>query len=174
MPPRKTAKGRAQTLPADGRTRAVIEGIAPHVDHGRFAVKRIVGDRVEVEADCFADGHDTLACVLRVRREAESRWDESPTTAWNRAGDLRSAWGSRGPGASAPSGNALPIDAVHRHGATCAIAPSVGSRGDSYDNAMAESIIGLFKTEVIHLKDPWRHLEAVDFLLHWLASTNWR
>ena len=81
MPPRKTAKGRAQTLPADGRTRAVIEGIAPHVDHGRFAVKRIVGDRVEVEADCFADGHDTLACVLRVRREAESRWDESPMTA---------------------------------------------------------------------------------------------
>ncbi len=36
------------------------------------------------------------------------------------------------------------------------IAPSVGSRGDSYDNAMAESIIGLFKTEVIHLNGPWR------------------
>jgi transposase InsO family protein len=43
------------------------------------------------------------------------------------------------------------------------IAPSVGSRGDSYDNALEESIIGLFKTEVIQLKGPWRHLEAVEF-----------
>ena len=43
------------------------------------------------------------------------------------------------------------------------IAPSVGSRGDSYDNAMAESIIGLFKTEVIQRKGPWRHLEMVEF-----------
>ena len=43
------------------------------------------------------------------------------------------------------------------------IARSVGSRGDSYDNALAESIIGLFKTEVIQRKGPWRHLEAVEF-----------
>ena len=43
------------------------------------------------------------------------------------------------------------------------IEPSVGSRGDSYDNAMAESIIGLFKTEVIQRRGPWRHLEAVEF-----------
>ena len=42
------------------------------------------------------------------------------------------------------------------------IAPSVGSRGDSYDNALAESVIGLYKTEVIQRRGPWRHLEAVD------------
>jgi transposase InsO family protein len=42
------------------------------------------------------------------------------------------------------------------------INPSVGSRGDSYDNALAESIIGLFKTEIIQRKGPWRHLEAVE------------
>jgi transposase InsO family protein len=48
------------------------------------------------------------------------------------------------------------------------IAPSVGSRGDSYDNALAESIIGLFKTEVIQRKGPWRHLESVEF-----ATLNW-
>jgi putative transposase len=42
------------------------------------------------------------------------------------------------------------------------IEPSVGSRGDSYDNALAESVIGLFKTEVIQRKGPCRHLEAVD------------
>jgi transposase InsO family protein len=46
--------------------------------------------------------------------------------------------------------------------AEAGIAPSVGSRGDSYD-AMAEWIIGLFKTEVIQRKGPWRHLEAVEF-----------
>ena len=53
------------------------------------------------------------------------------------------------------------------------IAPSVGSRGDSYDNALAESIIGLFKTEVIQLKGPWRHLEAVEFAtLRWVDFFN--
>jgi len=55
------------------------------------------------------------------------------------------------------------------------INPSVGSRGDSYDNALAESIIGLFKTEVIHRKGPWRHLEAVEFAtLTWVDWFNTR
>ena len=55
------------------------------------------------------------------------------------------------------------------------IAPSVGSRGDSYDNALAESIIGLFKTEVIHRKGPWRQLEAVEFAtLTWVDWFNTR
>jgi len=55
------------------------------------------------------------------------------------------------------------------------IAPSVGRRGDSYDNAMAESIIGLFKTEVIQRKGPWRHLEAVEFAtLRWVDWFNHR
>ena len=39
--------------------------------------------------------------------------------------------------------------------ADAGIAPSVGSRGDSYDNALAESVIGLFKTEVIRRRGPW-------------------
>ena len=57
--------------------------------------------------------------------------------------------------------------------AEAGIAPSVGSRGDSYDNALAESIIGLFKTEVIQLKGPWRHLEAVAFAtLRWVDFFN--
>ena len=47
--------------------------------------------------------------------------------------------------------------------ADAGIAPSVGSRGDAYDNALAESVIGLFKTEVIRRQGPWRHLEAVEF-----------
>ena len=55
--------------------------------------------------------------------------------------------------------------------AEAGIEPSVGSRGDSYDNALAESIIGLFKTEVIQRKGPWRHLEAVEFAT--LAWVDW-
>ena len=41
--------------------------------------------------------------------------------------------------------------------------PSVGSVGDSYDNALAETIIGLYKTEVIYQRGPWRHADAVEY-----------
>ena len=43
------------------------------------------------------------------------------------------------------------------------IRASVGSTGDSYDNALAETVIGLYKTEVIWRRGPWRHAEAVEF-----------
>ena len=65
----------------DGRVRAVIENITPSVDGGRFAAKRIVGDEVVVEADCFTDGHDALACMLRWRREEDTEWHETPMSA---------------------------------------------------------------------------------------------
>jgi len=54
-----------------------------------------------------------------------------------------------------------------------AIAPSVGSVGDSYDNAMAESVIGLYKTEVIRRRGPWRHVDAVEYAtLEWVDWFN--
>ena len=62
----------------DALRRVVIESIEPEVDGGDFAVKRVVGDAVEVEADVFADGHDVLAAALRYRREEEPTWDETP------------------------------------------------------------------------------------------------
>jgi putative transposase len=46
--------------------------------------------------------------------------------------------------------------------AEAGIESSVGSVGDSYDNAMAETIIGLFKTEVIHRPGPWRNMDQVE------------
>jgi transposase InsO family protein len=53
------------------------------------------------------------------------------------------------------------------------IEPSVGSVGDSYDNALAETINGLFKTEVIRRRGPWRSLEAVEFAtLEWVDWYN--
>jgi transposase InsO family protein len=53
------------------------------------------------------------------------------------------------------------------------IEPSVGSVGDSYDNALAETIIGLYKAEVIQRRGPWRHHEAVEFAtLEWVDWFN--
>ena len=57
--------------------------------------------------------------------------------------------------------------------AEAGIEPSVGSVGDSYDNALAESVIGLYKTEVIRRRGPWRNLEAVEFAtLEWVDWFN--
>jgi putative transposase len=53
------------------------------------------------------------------------------------------------------------------------IEPSVGSVGDSYDDALAETVIGLFKTEVIRRRGPWRNMEAVEFAtLDWVDWYN--
>ena len=53
------------------------------------------------------------------------------------------------------------------------IEPSVGSVGDSYDKALAETVIGLFKTEVIRRRGPWRSMEAVEFAtLEWVDWFN--
>ena len=55
------------------------------------------------------------------------------------------------------------------------IKPSVGSVGDSYDNALAETINGLYKAEVIHRRGPWRSFEAVEFAtLDWVDWFNHR
>ena len=59
--------------------------------------------------------------------------------------------------------------------ADAGIDPSVGSVGDSYDNALAETVNGLFKTEVIRRRGPWRSLEAVEFaVLEWVDGFNHR
>ena len=57
--------------------------------------------------------------------------------------------------------------------AEAGIEPSVGSVGDSYDNALAETINGLYKAEVIHRRGPWRNFEAVEFAtLTWVDWFN--
>ena len=59
--------------------------------------------------------------------------------------------------------------------AEAGIEPSVGSVGDSYDNALAESINGLYKAEVIHRRGPWRNIQAVEFAtLEWVDWFNHR
>ena len=52
-----------------------IEDIYPSVDGGRFAVKRVVGEPIDVWADIFRDGHDVIAAVLIWRREQDVEWN---------------------------------------------------------------------------------------------------
>jgi transposase InsO family protein len=59
--------------------------------------------------------------------------------------------------------------------AECGITASVGTTGDSYDNALAESIIGLYKAEVIHRRGPWRNIDGVEYkTLEWVDWFNTR
>jgi starch synthase (maltosyl-transferring) len=58
--------------------RIQIQHVEPLVDCGRYAVKRTVGDRVEVYATIFKDGHDVLGAAVRVRPPGERRWREEP------------------------------------------------------------------------------------------------
>ena len=53
----------------DGRLRVVIARLSPEIDGGRFAIKRVLGEKVVVEADVFADGHDLVACRLLYWRD---------------------------------------------------------------------------------------------------------
>lgn len=71
MPSSKTGPG-----PRDGRRRAVIEGVSPEIDGGRYPVKRASGESVVVEADCFGDGHDSVSVLLKHRQAGAAEWEE--------------------------------------------------------------------------------------------------
>jgi starch synthase (maltosyl-transferring) len=65
------------SLPASDppeRRRVVIANVTPQVDGGRYAVKRVVGDTVRVEADVYAEGHDELTVLLMYRSQSEDKW----------------------------------------------------------------------------------------------------
>ena len=65
-------------LPNHLRRRIVIDHVSPEVDGGRFAVKRVEGDDVVVEADILCDGHDELECRLLVRHGDTGQWTIIP------------------------------------------------------------------------------------------------
>ena len=58
----------------------VIENVWPEIDAGRHPVKRIVGERLEVQADVYREGHDLIAGVLKYRERGASAWRETPLT----------------------------------------------------------------------------------------------
>ena len=78
-PPVRPTRPEAPLL--DGRRRVVIEAVSPEVDGGRVPSNRSLGEKVAVEADIFADGHDALACVMRYRHHAGSKWTEERMSA---------------------------------------------------------------------------------------------
>ena len=59
-----------------GRRRVIIERVSPEIDGGRFPIKRVPGEPVEVEADIFADGHDVISALLLYRSATELTWTE--------------------------------------------------------------------------------------------------
>jgi starch synthase (maltosyl-transferring) len=65
----------------------VIENVSPLVDGGRYPIKRVVGESVEVHADIFKDGHDVMSAVLKWRKVGAARWHETPLDCvepWNK------------------------------------------------------------------------------------------
>ena len=73
-----------QTLPSaplpdtlDPPSPVIIERVQPEIDAGRYPVKRVQGDILEVTADIFKDGHDKIAAVLKYRRQDEDDWREA-------------------------------------------------------------------------------------------------
>ena len=71
---------KAVTLPADGRIRAVVDAVLPCVDGGRFAVKRVEGEAVEITAHAFTDGHDQVRVRLCWRAEGAPAVEEVEMT----------------------------------------------------------------------------------------------
>ncbi len=62
----------------DGRRRVVIERVYPEIDGGAFPAKRVVGEKIEVSADIFSDGHDSLSARLQYRLASDSAWISVP------------------------------------------------------------------------------------------------
>ncbi|MGH7908287.1 MAG: maltotransferase domain-containing protein, partial [Thermodesulfobacteriota bacterium] len=64
-------------MTGEGRKRVVIENVKPQIDLGRFPIKRAIGEKVVVEADIYADGHDFISARLLYKKE-EKKWKEVP------------------------------------------------------------------------------------------------
>ncbi|MBB3997349.1 alpha-1,4-glucan--maltose-1-phosphate maltosyltransferase [Aureimonas pseudogalii] len=74
------SEGSLKRLKALARDRVVIEGVAPLIDGGRFAVKRTENEPLAVEADIFSDGHEIIAAALLTAGAGEEDWRETPFT----------------------------------------------------------------------------------------------
>src|ERR671916_597609 len=55
----------------------IIERVQPEIDAGRYPVKRVAGDILQVSADIFKDGHDKIAAVVKYRRTCDEDWQEA-------------------------------------------------------------------------------------------------
>ena len=100
----------------------------------------------------------------RTRASCSTRWNRPSTTAGPCIAEASFITATE---AASTSPSSTP------HLAEAGIEPSVGSVGDSYDNALAETINGLYKAEVIYRRGPWRSFAAVEFAtLEWVDWFN--
>lgn len=76
MSPEARVQSNSAPFPSEGRCRVVIEAVSPRVVGEVFAVKRVVGEAVRVEADIFTDGHDLLSAVI-LHRRVGAEWAET-------------------------------------------------------------------------------------------------
>ncbi len=67
----------------DASRKVVIEDVTPQLDCGAYAIKREVGDTIEVRADIFKEGHDAIAAAIWYRAEDEEEWREAPMKFWD-------------------------------------------------------------------------------------------
>ena len=77
--PNRTLAQRGNPSP-DTAARVIIAEVRPHLSEGRYAIKRIVGDRLRVTADILKEGHDTLAAEVRYRMLPDGEWQHAPMT----------------------------------------------------------------------------------------------
>ena len=63
---------------SDGRSRIIIENVQPVVDGGFYPAKRVIGERVDVTASIFTDGHDHIRASLFYKKEINAQWIELP------------------------------------------------------------------------------------------------
>jgi len=71
-------RGDQKELPAKRRNRVQISKVQPEIEGGRYPIKRIVDDDIEITADIVVDGHNALAAVLLYKEETASEWSETP------------------------------------------------------------------------------------------------
>ena len=57
-----------------GQNRVVIEHLSPEIESGRYPVKTIIGEKLMVTADIYADGHDHLSAFLKYKKSGEEAW----------------------------------------------------------------------------------------------------
>lgn len=72
----KKDSGISKTYSDTGRNRVIVSNVQPHVDNGLYPVKRVVGEWLNVEADVYADGHDSVTAVLLYRQTGKRNWNE--------------------------------------------------------------------------------------------------
>jgi starch synthase (maltosyl-transferring) len=78
VPPPAGEQHYQRSMPPEGRIHAVVDGVLPAVDGGRFAAKCVAGEPMDITAHCFTDGHDMLRVVLQWRAEGETQMREVP------------------------------------------------------------------------------------------------